>query len=174
MNHRLLIVGAGTYAAVAAEIAASMGCFERIAFIDDGRKTTANGKPVIGTTEDICRLSDEYDSIVVAIGDPEIRLALLERLKTQSSFRIATLISPRAYVSPSAQIAEGCVIEPMAVVHTGCRIARGCIISAGAVINHETTCHEGVHVDCNATVAGYACVPAKKKVFCGEIFQQKA
>lgn len=43
MNKNLLIVGAGTYGVVASEIATDMGCFEKIAFVDDERKTTPNG-----------------------------------------------------------------------------------------------------------------------------------
>lgn len=174
MNHRLLIVGAGTYAAVAAEIAASMGCFEKISFVDDERKATASGVAVVGTTQDIGKLADEYDSIVVALGDPHVRLALLEKIKSDTPYRIASLISPLAYVSPSAHITEGCVIEPMAVIHTGCLLKRGCIISAGAVVNHESICSEGVHVDCNATVAGYTTVPARAKIPCGETFKRQA
>ena len=34
-NGKLLIVGAGSYAVVAAEIAEEMGCFDKIAFVDD-------------------------------------------------------------------------------------------------------------------------------------------
>lgn len=39
MNKNLLIVGASTYGVVASEIAADMGCFEKIDFVDDERKT---------------------------------------------------------------------------------------------------------------------------------------
>ena len=38
MNKNLLIVGAGTYAVVAFEIAADTRCFDRIDFVDDKRK----------------------------------------------------------------------------------------------------------------------------------------
>ena len=47
MNKNLLIVGAGLYALVASEIAMDIGCFEKIAFIDDARTTTPNGITVI-------------------------------------------------------------------------------------------------------------------------------
>lgn len=50
MNKNLLIVGASTYGVVASEIAADMGCFEKIDFVDDERKTTPNGIEVVGTT----------------------------------------------------------------------------------------------------------------------------
>ena len=34
-------------------------------------------------------------------------------------------------------------------------------------------CCDGVHVDCNATVAGYCLVPAGTKVCSGEVYQRK-
>ena len=173
MNKNLLIVGAGTYGVVASEIAADMGCFEKIDFIDDERKTTPNGIDVVGTTQDIYELALQYSNIIVAIGNPEVRLSLLNRIKEETPYRIVSLISPKAYVSPSAQIMSGCIIEPMAVVHTGCVICPGCIISAGAIMNHATMCCDDVHVDCNATVEGYCLVPAGTKICSGDVYKRK-
>ena len=173
MNKNLLIVGAGTYGVVASEIAADMGCFEKIDFVDDERKTTPNGIDVVGTTQDIDELALQYSNIIVAIGNPEVRLSLLNRIKEETPYRIVSLVSPKAYVSPSAQIMSGCIIEPMAVVHTGCVICSGCIISAGAIVNHATMCCDGVHVDCNATVEGYCLVPAGTKICSGDVYKRK-
>lgn len=173
MNKNLIIIGASTYGVVASEIAADMGCFEKIDFVDDERKTTPNGIDVVGTTQDIDELALQYSNIIVAIGNPEVRLSLLNRIKEETPYRIVSLVSPKAYVSPSAQIMSGCIIEPMAVVHTGCVICPGCIISAGAIVNHATMCCDGVHVDCNATVDGYCLVPAGTKICSGEVYKRK-
>lgn len=173
MNKNLLIVGAGTYGIIASEIASDMGCFKKIDFIDDERKTTPNGIEVVGTTRDIDELVVEYSNIIVAIGNPKVRLSLLNRIKEETPYRIISLVSPKAYISPSAQIMNGCIIEPMAVVHASCVICPGCIISAGVVVNHATMCCDGVHVDCNATVEGYCLVPAGTKVCSGEVYKRK-
>ena len=173
MNNNLLIVGAGVYGLVAKEIAESMGCFENIAFVDDNAKTTPNGIKVIGKVSDIENLVSDYYNVIVAIGNPEVRLGLIHKIEEEIPCRIVTLISPKAYVSQSAQIGKGCIIEPMAVVHTGCVISTGCIISAGAVVNHASMCCDGVHVDCNATVEGYCLVPAGTKVCSWEVYKRK-
>lgn len=173
MNNNLLIVGAGIYAVVASEIAKDMGFFENIAFVDDGRAETSTGERVIGKTSDLKDLSATYGNIVVAIGNPEVRLSLLRKIEEETDFRIVSLVSPRAYVAPSAKVSGGCIIEPMAVVHSQCELHRGCIISAGAVVNHATTCEAGVHIDCNATVEGFCVVPEKTKLFTGEVFRKQ-
>lgn len=170
MDKNLLIVGAGSYAQVAFEIATDIGCFKKIGFVDDKIKSLKNGIAVIGTTRDIDRLAGEYSDIIVAIGNPEVRLSLLTRIKEKFLQNIVSLISPRAYISSAAKVMPGCIIEPMAVVHSQCVLEEGCIISAGAVVNHESTCGRGVHVDCNATVAAYACVPVGTKICSGEVY----
>lgn len=172
MNNNLLIAGAGIYGIVAKEIAESMKCFEKIAFVDDNsRKTTPNGIEVIGTCDDIENLAADYSNIIVAIGNPEVRLSLIRKIEEETPFKIVTLVSPYAYVSPSAQIMKGTIVEPMAVIHTGAVLAVGCIVSAGAVVNHASMCCDGVHVDCNATVAGCTLVPACTKICSGEVFK---
>lgn len=173
MNKNLLIIGGGIYAVLASEIAADMGCFKKIDFVDDEKKTTSNGMEVVGKIQDIERLAAEYSNIIVAIGNPQVRLSLLNRIKEEPSYRIVSLVSPKAYISPSAQIMDGCVVEPMAVIHTNCVIGFGCIISAGAVVNHAAMCCAGVHVDCNATVEGYCTVPIGTKICSGEVYQRK-
>ena len=168
----LLIVGAGTYGALTLEIAREMGCFSEIAFVDDGKTGCYHGATIVGRVADLPILAGSYDCVSVAIGNPEVRLSLIRQLRSETDLRVATLISPRAYVSPSASIGEGCIVEPMAVIHTECEISEGCIVSAGAVINHRSVCEAGVHADCNATVPGYARVPEKTKIPCGSVFAE--
>jgi FlaA1/EpsC-like NDP-sugar epimerase len=80
-SENLIIIGAGAYGAVALEIASDMGCFDKIDFVDDGRKIAANGKTVIGTSAQLEELSDEYNNMIVAIGNPELRLSLLKKIE---------------------------------------------------------------------------------------------
>lgn len=91
MNKNLLIVGAGIYGVVAMEIAESMKCFEKIAFVDDNKKTTPNGIEVVGTTTDIDSLVCEYNNVIVAIGNPEDRLTLIRNLEEETPCRIVEL-----------------------------------------------------------------------------------
>ena len=162
-DNNLIIVGAGVYSLVVKEIAESMGCFGNIAFADENVETTQAGYAVLCKICDIEKYRDKYPNAIVAIGRSDVRLSLLEHLRG-AGFTIATIISPKAYISPSARVMEGSVIEPLAVVHTGAVIKEGCLISAGAVVNHLSVCERGVHVDCNATVAGNKTVPKNTKI----------
>ncbi len=173
MDNSLLIVGSGIYGVVAYEVACEMNCFDKIDFVDDEKKVTLNGKKVICEFDDIKKLEGQYSYAIVAIGNHNVRLDFLERLRKETSFKIATLISPRAYVAPSAKVMEGSIIEPMAVVQSFVEIHRGCIISANAVVNHLSICYDGVHMDCNATVQGYTTVPKGTKIKSGQVYSSK-
>ena len=170
--NKLLIIGAGMYACVAYDIAIDMGIFHGIDFIDDCQKITPSGLAVKGTSAELQTLLPDYESVVVAIGNPQARLTYLQKIRDIAPEKIVSLVSPKAHVSASAKIAEGCIIEPMALVHTLCVLGCGCLIGAGAVINHASVCGDVVQVDCNATVEGYATVPDGFQVESGQVFKK--
>ena len=172
MNKNLLIVGAGVYSIVVAEIATEMGCFEKIGFVDDERTETPDGRAVVGKISEVENLAIEYNNMIVAIENPEVRMSVLKKIEEEIPCKIVILVSPRAYVASLVQIEKGSVIEPMAVVHSGSVISEGCFISAGAVVNHGSMCAKGVHVDCNAMVVGGTLVPAGAKVESCTVFQK--
>lgn len=151
MNN-LLIIGAGQYGRLVMEIAEDLGIYDRIDFADDN-----SGEAVCGVSA-INDLYPEYGSIVVAIGDPAVRCSLTEML-LNTEFEIATIISTRAYVSPTASIGKGCIVEPFAVIQSEAVVEDGCFISAGAVVNHNCTVGAYSHIDCNASVMKSSAVP---------------
>ena len=147
---KLLILGAGEYGQLVKEIARNK--YPVIDFLDD------NSPVAIGEISDFEKYKVEYHAIV-AIGNPEKRKELFEKLESLG-FDIPTIISDKAYISPSAELEQGCVIEPMAVVNTGAKIKRGTFINAGAVVNHNAVVNEFCQIDCNAVVGSNAKVPA--------------
>lgn len=157
MNKNLLILGAGQYGMVAKEIAEAMGSFERIAFLDD-----ENGV-AIDTLANYEKHAREYSSAVVAIGNADLRLEYLKRLE-DAGFRIAVLVSPRAYVAPSAQLMKGTIVEPMAVVNANAVVAVGSIVCAGAIVNHNAVVGDGCLLQCGSIVAAGVCVSAKTRI----------
>jgi len=159
------------YGIVTKEIAVSMNQFDKIGFVDDAAIQALDGTEVLGKTSELRVIGEEFTHAVVAIGNPAVRLSLLQKVEECSNCQVASIISPMAYISPSATIGKGCIIEPMAVVHTGCIVEKGCILSAGAVVNHMSRLCEGVHVDCNGTVVGNVTVPSSTKISSGEVYR---
>ena len=164
MIGNLLILGAGQYGMLAKEIAESMKCYEKIDFLDD------NNEIAIGKLQDYSNFVSEYPYAVVAIGNPEIRLNLIRKLE-QANYKIATLISPMAYISPTAKVMHGSIIEPCAVVQTDAVVSKGVIISSGAVVRHNAFVGEGCHCDCGSVVMTNSKVPSNLKICCNEVYK---
>ena len=160
--NKLLIIGAGQYGFVARDVALSTGAFSVIDFADDASEFA---KYKISEAKN---LSEEYGSIVVAIGNSEVRRRITEEFKS-AGFKVATLVSSRAWVSPGATVSEGCIVEPMAVINNEAQLGRGTFVCAGAVVNHNAAVGDFCHLDCNCTVAARACVPDFAKVFMGQV-----
>lgn len=153
----LLIIGAGQYGFVAKEIAEATGEYDKIAFLDD------NSDTAIGKVADLQRFYPEYEAVIVAIGNSQVKAKLLKEI-SKTDYSEATLVHPKSYVSPSAKIGKGCIIEPFAVVCTDTVIEEGCFISCGAVVNHNCKVGAYSHIDCNATVMKASVVPPMSNV----------
>lgn len=171
MNKNLLIIGAGCCGLSAREIARDMGCFGKIAFLDDKVTKTHDGTEVLGKICDFENFALEYGNVFVAVANPQFKLDLLKKIKETTPYKIATLVSPRAYISPTAQIMQGSIVEAMATVNTGAVVSTGCIVGAGSVVNHCSMLCDGVHLECNASVADNALVPAGTFVESGTFFK---
>ena len=175
MNKNLLILGAGQYGTVAKEIAQSMKSFDKIDFLDDsyGIDNPNYHEESIGRFHDYDRYVTDYGYAIVAIGNPKVRREWIEKLEA-SGYRIPALVSPRAYVSPSAQIKKGSIIEPLAGIHANAIIGAGTIVSMGAIVNHNSMVMGYCHIDCGAIVMGGAIVKSGEKVEAHDVVRKQA
>jgi sugar O-acyltransferase (sialic acid O-acetyltransferase NeuD family) len=153
VNSGLLILGAGGHGKVVADAAQQSG-WHRIAFLDsDLTCSEVLGIPVAGSDPATGDLVERFPNAVVAIGDPCLRLDLLEQL-SDIGYHLPVIQHPRAVVSPHAAIGPGCVLCANAVVNPGSYIGRGCIINTAASVDHDCRLEDGVHIAPGAHVAG--------------------
>lgn len=155
---RLLILGAGQYGTVAKETAEAMGIFDEIDFLDD-----SNGVAV-GKIDTIDTL--EYDAAFIAIGNPDVR----EKLADRVGDKLFTLIHPGATVMPSAVIAKGCIVETGAVVSSHVEIGTATIVMSNAVIGHDAKVGSFCQLKYNCSVCERSIVPSKTKVDCNTVW----
>ena len=160
MNN-LLIIGAGQFGQVTKEIAESLNKYNKIDFLDD------NSDLAIGKCDEYEKFKNEYQNAIVAIGNPDIREEILNKIK--KSYSIESMISPKAYISNSSNIAEGCIIEPMAIINANTTIGTGCIICAGSIVNHNTSVGDYCHLNCGSIIKSNTTIDAKTKIDYGEI-----
>ena len=156
----LLIVGAGGYGQLVKELAESE--YQHIDFLDDNYSKAA------GRIDDLERIQNRYDGVIVAIGNPVIRERVFRQIK-----KPASVIHPRAVISGSARIGPGCVIEANSVINPNVSVKEGCFVCAGAIINHDAVVNKFCQIDCNAVVESGAVVPEGTKVEGCTVFKRK-
>lgn len=162
----LLILGAGQYGHLVKEIAELLDCYNKIDFVDD------NSEEAIGKLSDLQELFKEYQNGIVAIGNPEVKMKMMEQLKLHH-YNMTTIIHPRAVISKSCVIGKGCVIEAGVVLNTEVQLEDGVFVSAGAVVNHNSRVGYCAHIDCNSVVESGCIVPQNLKIHSCQVFTKK-
>ncbi len=158
---KLLIIGAGCHGASVAEAAELSGAFEVVGFLDDALpvgKAVLNGAvfgAIIGyiSLDHLDRYRAACDQAIVAIGNNAVREKITQQL-VDAGFDIATVIHPRAFVSPSAVVGSGSAVMAGAIVGTEARLGVGSIVNCGAVVDHHARVEDFGHLGVNASMAG--------------------
>ena len=161
MNKKLIILGSGGYGRTVYDIAEQLDY--SITVLDDADEE----HPLTSFSLYI----DDDAEFIPAFGNNEFRLQWMERIE-EAGGKLATLIHPTAYVSPKAQISDGCVILPGAIVNTGSRVGKGCIINLGATIDHDVIVEDGVHLCVRGIVKGENRILRCEKIEAGETVER--
>ena len=161
---KLIILGAGGHGRVVADLASQTGKYEEICFLDDNSKD----ERVVGKCDNFANFANEDTEMYPAFGNNQGRVEWENKIE-EAGIKLAKIIHPLAYVSPKAEIADGCVIMPYAIVNTSTVVKKACIINIGAVVDHDCILEEGCHIAPGAIVKGENRVPACTKVDSGEV-----
>lgn len=152
---RLLVVGAGGHGRSVAEAAELSGRFDLVGFLDDSLSAgeTVLGLTVLGPVTSMAQHMAVAAQAIVAIGNNAVREKLMQQL-TEAGFERATVVHPRAFVSPSAVLGKGSAVMAGAILGTQARLGVGSIVNCGAVVDHHATVEDFGHLGVNASMAG--------------------
>lgn len=159
----LVIVGAGGHGRSVLELVRLLGEHTPAGFLDDTQAagTVVMGLPVWGPTALLAELPARgVHTVHVAIGHNATRESLNTRARG-AGLNLATLVHPRACVSPSATLGAGCAVMALAVVGTEAVLAEGVIVNVGAVVDHHARVGHHGHLGANATMAGGTSIGAR-------------
>lgn len=151
---RLAIIGASGHGKVVADAAERSGWAE-ILFFDDGiaAGTPIGGRTIEGSTADLLVRGSDFDGVIVAVGDNDVRLRVQTRV-ARAGLAIATIVHPSAVVSRSVVIGEGSVVLAGAVLNPEARLGIACIVNTSASVDHECVLGDAVHVSPGAHLGG--------------------
>lgn len=160
-----MILGAGGYGHVVREIAEDSGIFDKIDFLDDSSPLA------IGKFCDAEKFLKGYPNAVVALGNAELRLGYIEKLRA-AGFQIPAIISPKAYVSKSAKIGNGTIVEPFSAVNANSEVGIGVLLRCGSVIDHNAKVGDFCYIDCGVVVKANNSVGFKIKIAANSVVEK--
>ncbi len=126
-----------------------------VGIIDNALTQPLCGYPVLGDdscAEQIHKLYPQAEALI-AMDKPSVRKKLFA-LYREAGYKIASLISPKAYISPTAKLGEGCIIQSFCNISTNCIIGEGAKINTYANIMHDAKISNYVTIAPNAVLLG--------------------
>ena len=145
------------------------GIYNIVGILDD-EKLVGNkvlGYKIVGTDRDIGNYVNQGHEFLITvgqIGNPVIRKKIYALLQ-ENKAKLATIISPRSYVSKHAEIGKGTIVMHDAVVNAAASIGDNCIVNSKALIEHDAVIENFCHVSTAAVINGG--VTLKEGVFFG-------
>jgi sugar O-acyltransferase (sialic acid O-acetyltransferase NeuD family) len=98
--------------------------------------------------------------VLVAVGDPAAR-ARLSDMVCAKGHKLATFVSPNAFVADDAVLEEGVMIYPNATVHARARLGRGVLVNSNASVGHETRIGDFSNVGPGVALGGRCTIGAR-------------
>ncbi|MGY4383096.1 sugar O-acyltransferase (sialic acid O-acetyltransferase NeuD family) [Pedobacter sp. UYP24] len=158
MKKKLILIGGGGHCKACIDVIEQSGGFEIIGILDGGNLLGhfVLDYQIIGADADIPKYIGLGYSFLITLGQiksADIRKKLFNYLMDCKA-DIATVISPRAYVSRYAEIGTGTIVMHNVTINAGSRIGINCILNTGCNIEHDVLVGNHVHVSTLAAING--------------------
>jgi len=172
----LILLGAGGHAQACIDVIEQEGKFSIAGLVGlPDEVGTSRGKyQVIASDDDLPNLLSQCQFAIVSLGQinsPKNRIRLYERAG-EIGFKLPIIISPRAYISPSATIGAGTIVMHGAIVNANASIASNCIINTRAVIEHDAKVLDNCHISTGVIVNGNSKVGAGSFIGSGSLIKE--
>ena len=157
MSKSLLIIGAGGFGRSVKEAAVHSERWQDIFFVDDSYSKAKNHLKcnILGSTDLLESIHQEFSGIVVAIGNNQIREDKINHL-IKINANLTSVYHPRSYVSDDACVGLGTLVMAGAVIGAYASVGIGCILNPNAVADHDSVMEDFSHLGVGANLAGTA------------------
>jgi sugar O-acyltransferase (sialic acid O-acetyltransferase NeuD family) len=154
----LLLVGAGAHAASCIDVVEQHGGFRIVGLVGTPEEVGERvlGYEVLGSDALLPELATSVGRALVSVGHIKTavtRMRIFELLRALG-FELPTVISPRAWVSPHANIGAGSIVMHGAIVNARARVGRNCILNTQSLVEHDAHVADHCHIATGAILNG--------------------
>jgi len=169
MKRKLILLGGGGHCKSCIDVIEQEGKYEISGILDRQSLLGQNvlGYDIVGTDDDINKFVNEGYTFLITVGQiktSSVRRNLFSLLR-KSNAQLATVISPRAYVSKFACIGSGTIIMHDVLVNASASIGDNCIINSKVLIEHDAIIEDFCHISTSAVING--CCTVREGTFFG-------
>jgi sugar O-acyltransferase (sialic acid O-acetyltransferase NeuD family) len=169
----LILLGAGGHASVVAESAVAAG-WRILGYLANEAtresRCAALAVPWLGSVEqptaEGLQLLERGAKVHPAVGDARVRERWTARFGAE---RLATIMHPTAWVSPSASLAPGVYVGAFAAINASASIGMSTIVNTAAIIEHGVRVGSASHCAPRSTLAGLAEVAERVLIGAGAV-----
>lgn len=159
----IVIIGAGGFGRevqwLIERINIKINRYKILGYIDDNVEIgkNINGYEVIGNT-DLLKYTNKELSVVCAIGNADVRMNIINKIKENKNLEFPNLIDPSVCISQFVNFGEGNIICAQSILTVNINIKDFCIINLDCTIGHDvvlesyTTVYPSVNVSGNVIV----------------------
>jgi len=166
---KLILLGGGGHCKSCVDVIEQENIYEIVGILDEKNRVGEQVLKyrIVGTDDDIKKYVSESCMFLITIG--QIKTSSLRKKihanLIKNNAQLATVISPRAYVSKYAEVGEGSIIMHDVLINAAVKIGRNCIINTKALIEHDVVVDDFCHISTAAVVNG--AVKIKEGTFWG-------
>lgn len=164
----LVLIGGGGHCKSCIDVIEQSNEYEIKGILDPNSKGSLLGYPIINRDDSyIENLVKEDFYFIITLGQIKTakrRVEIYQLLK-ENKAKIATIISPSAYVSKHAKVKEGTIIMHHALVNADAMVGNNCIVNTKALIEHDAIVEDNCHISTGAIINGGTVV--RKNTFFG-------
>lgn len=162
-KRRLIIVGDSSFAEVACEMFHAEGRYEVVGFAVHEKYRARDqllGRPVhaIEALPSCCPPADQDAFVALTYRElNRTRARIVAEIKAMG-YKLATYISPAAFVWPNVVIGENCFIFENNVIQPFCRIGNNVVLWSGNHIGHHSAVDDNVFISSHVVVSGHVTI----------------
>ena len=165
----LLLIGGGGHCRSCIDVIEAEGKYKIAGIVNQpgGNTDPFLGYEVLGDDGDLPELFKKYTIALITVGQiksADLRVKLFQQLRSLG-FELATIISPRAYISKNASLGAGTIVMHDALVNTGAKIGNNCILNTKSLVEHDAIVEDHCHISTGSIVNGGTVI--REKTFVG-------
>ena len=154
----LYLIGGGGHCRACIDVIEQQGEFEikGIFDLEENLGKKVLNYQIIDTDNNLEKYVKDKNYFLITVGyikTPILREEIFQKLLKLNA-NIATVISPRAYVSKHAKVEVGTIIMHDALINANVNVGKNCIINSKALLEHDVIVGDNCHISTASVLNG--------------------